>query len=571
MTTTLEFPSENFCLFKIKTLYDSAPFIKNENSKFVKDITTCQVYFKKYIYPLNNGDCVMYNADKKLFELQNKDEFQTVYLKRCPKELAYWFNNTPCVIFKRTVKLNKPLIFENNINFAGKFKYAELKQYKDFSQEIKNKLQLVLDFYKEVWGSKDNANYEFIMNWIANMAQGNKNTSILYLKSSVQGIGKSLGTEFLIKYVIGNDLSITSGGRPLLSQFNKSLFGKLLVVFEELETAGKSEWEKITNKIKTMTTCDTLEFEEKNEKSFTAENISNIIIATNNEAIKETEGRRIYNADISSGRKGDDKYFNNLVDTCFNDEVGFAFYCLMKERDVSKFNPQKFPETKSRNLIDRLHPIYKALKFYYLFPKKDIKMTVQQLYEELQLLCKEKFTKILMCKKLDEVGISFKKSNGENHYKISNETLQEIATKHSWFNQFDEEDYAELIKETSKSVKQGKELTLQGNFCALQKAHEINEKQKKEIELLKKQLEELKEEIPVNNEEDKMLLQKAFEENEKLKEQIKEYKKQLGIEEPEKKTKKEETKKKSPTKASAPITLPGKGKSKSADNICDLF
>ena len=337
-----QFPTEPFDLIELNRIYELSPIVKNDNNKFVRDLSLCKLYFNKYIFPLTTGEIVLYDTLTKSFECQDKDNFHSTYLSRCPKELSIWFKTSPCVLYTRTIKLNQQLIINNTINFAGKFKFQEIRPYKDISQEIQNKVNTILNFYKEIWASNDTSNYEFIINWIANMCQGNKNSSLLYLKSSVQGIGKSFGTDFLMKYVIGNELSIVSGGKPLLSNFTKSLFGKLLVVFEELQTSGKSDWEMISNKIKTMATGTTLEFEEKNQKSFVAENISNSIIATNNEAIRETEGRRIYNADVSSRRKNDSKYFENLVQTCFNDEVGYAFYCLMKDRDVSKFNPQKY-------------------------------------------------------------------------------------------------------------------------------------------------------------------------------------------------------------------------------------
>ena len=109
------------------------------------------------------------------------------------------------------------------------------------------------------------------------MTRGEKNQSVLYLKSE-QGIGKSTFTDFLRKHVIGPKLCIQSGSQPLISQFNKILFCKLLVVFEELENFSTNQWQGVSTRLKRDTTSDTCIYEEKNEKAFTARNKSNYFI-----------------------------------------------------------------------------------------------------------------------------------------------------------------------------------------------------------------------------------------------------------------------------------------------------
>jgi hypothetical protein len=167
------------------------------------------------------------------------------------------------------------------------------------------------------------------------MARGGKNQSVLYLKSD-EGIGKSTFTDFLRKHVIGHKLCIQSGSQPLISQFNKILFCKLLVIFEELENFSTNQWQGVSTRLKRDTTSDTCIYEEKNEKSFTARNISNYIINSNVDAIKDDDGRRYFILDLSSKRKGDLTYFNKIYTECMNDEVGEAFFSYLHSVDLTK-------------------------------------------------------------------------------------------------------------------------------------------------------------------------------------------------------------------------------------------
>ena len=105
--------------------------------------------------------------------------------------------------------------------------------------------------------------------WMSNMARGNKNQSVLYLKGE-EGIGKSTFTDFLVKYVIGQRLSLKSGSQPLISNFNSILFCKLLVVYEELENFGTTQWQTVSTRIKRDITSDTCHYESKGVDSFEA-------------------------------------------------------------------------------------------------------------------------------------------------------------------------------------------------------------------------------------------------------------------------------------------------------------
>ena len=79
-------------------------------------------------------------------------------------------------------------------------------------------------------------------------------------------------------------------------------------------------------------------------------------------------------AEIGTHRKGDFKYWDNLSETCFNNEVGYALYCYFVEVDTEGFEPQNFLITKNKlnSISKRLDTVYSFLKENYILEKKSV-------------------------------------------------------------------------------------------------------------------------------------------------------------------------------------------------------
>ena len=80
-------------------------------------------------------------------------------------------------------------------------------------------------------------------------------------------------------------------------------------MFEELENFSLGQWQVASARLKRDATGDTCTYEKKNETQFTAKNISNYIINSNVDAIKNDEGRRYFILDLSNVKKGDHAFF----------------------------------------------------------------------------------------------------------------------------------------------------------------------------------------------------------------------------------------------------------------------
>jgi hypothetical protein len=363
----------------------------------------------KYFFLTNVGNYYFWSADQGEFVIHSKESIKEVYINRLPEEVSFWFFKENTLIYSVVNEVNKPRLYDNKINMFFGFKYPNMKQYSEYSQVARNGVELYLSYIKEVLCSFNEDSFKYIVKWLANMCQGHKNDSCLYLKGP-EGIGKSTLSEFMMTHVLGDNITVKSRAEPLKTSYNKILCGKLLVVFEELPNFGEREWEGISSTLKDyITGFDTL-YADKYEKQFKARNINNYIINSNVDAIKHSEGRRFNILDLSTKRKGDHKYFGNIKGTCYNPEVGKAFLAYMLSVDVNGFNGQK---DMPRELYDEYCEYCKQSDF------KPLTYT--------------KFTT-----KLSEVNIEFKKSHGIHKYSMSYDELKQLADKNEWIHDLDE-------------------------------------------------------------------------------------------------------------------------------------
>lgn len=436
--------SECFSFDKVNELFKQGPVIQVGKNTIRTVTEDCKSYMGKYFFLTNVGNYYFWEAGSQDFFVHSKESIKEVYLNRLPSEVSFWFFKENTAIFSVVNEVNKPRLFDNKINMFYGFKYPSMKKYGEYSEETQDKVNLYLSYIKEVLCSYNEDSYQYIVKWLANMCQGNKNDSCLYLKGP-EGIGKSTLSDFMMSWVLGDNITVKSRAEPLRTPYNKILCGKLLVVFEELPNFGEREWEGISSTLKDyITGFDTL-YADKYEKQFKARNINNYIINSNVDAIKHSDGRRYVILDLSTKRKGDHKYFGNIKSQCYNAEVGEAFLSYMLEIDVKGFNGQKdMPVTQNkRNAIaERLHMEYKFIKEQYVFTKTSIKCTARKLYDEYVEYCKlsdyKPLTYIKFTTKLSEVNIEFKKSHGIYKYSMSYDELKQLADKNQWIHDLDE-------------------------------------------------------------------------------------------------------------------------------------
>jgi hypothetical protein len=249
-------------------------------------------------------------------------------------------------------------------------------------------------------------------------------------------------------WVLGKAICLISGTEPLLTNFNLIFLGKLFVIFEELPTFTPSAWDAAAGKLRTLTTENKSTYRGLYKDAIEAENISNFNINTNVDALKSSDGRRIIIMPITNKYVGNYAFFKDIIDSCFNNEVGEAFFSLMNEINTEEFYGQRdFPETENKRIVraNLLHPVYKFLKFEYVLKNQGIeKIKPAELHLMYEMYCRDNNIKYVMgkndfIKKLENVEIKLTKA-GTNYIRVSCDELKAISIKNKWLCAYDEEE-----------------------------------------------------------------------------------------------------------------------------------
>lgn len=415
-------------------------------------------YITKCFIPLTNGEHIVFENGQ--YKMLDQATLKKVYFNRLDGTINDFYFKTFTELRTLVCEFSKPMLFENKFNVCPPIK-ARYAPYEEFSIKTKQAVQLFLQFIREVLASDCEDAYEYILNWISNTLKGKKNDACLYLKGP-QGIGKSTISDFLKECVLGLELFLETGSSPLKNKFNSIVRGKLVVQFTELENFSTNEWASVSSVLKRWITSTTYMLEGKNENAFQIENINNYILDSNNDAIKDDDGRRYFIADVSPKYQNNRVYFGSLRNKCFNDDVGNAFYSMMLERDTAGFIPQNFPDTKNKlsSLTKRLDSSYLFLKSEYVLRHRGLKIKPKDLYEDYLTYCKGANISRIHSKgdfmmKLREINIDYIKNQGNHIYKVSSSELLTIADKQRWIHELDWEEKEitttdEVVEEYSK-------------------------------------------------------------------------------------------------------------------------
>jgi Family of unknown function (DUF5906) len=461
--------------------------IATAREKYLESTMVGREYMQKRILSMEDGS---YTMAHDLREYDHQVITRTVFNK-LPKELVKWYKTDNLENWSRIVDPKKPRIdFEKKeINLLT---LRTVKPISEYKKKTKAGAQIVLDFFRDIIANENEGVYEYLLNWIANSAQGNKNTAAIYLKQEVEGIGKSTFVD-CVKAIIGGDVCQKGSVSLLKTEYNKSLAKMLVCYFEELQSFSTSEWMGVSSVLKDLVTSDHLRYSEKYEKGFEAKNYTSVIIPTNNESIKDSHGRRWMCLDISLKRKGDSKYFGAIYDQLKKQDVVDYLLAMFQKRDVSKFVPQKFPTTHAKNdaIADRLATEYQFLKDEYVLQNKDLKVKVLALYQEYQQYCDrtehKAVTKVKFTRLLSNIGVDHVRHAKGYVYNLEADRVVKIFKTNNFIHDLDEfpsddnadegVDYHDDIEDKANAVR------------VLRKRNENLEKQ---VADLQKQLDEFK-------------------------------------------------------------------------------
>ena len=439
---------------KKKVIDDKPPSKLSDLSK--DELKSMHVYqsaylISKYFFRMVDGSFRVHMKNSRdTFEFKEYDfiSFRSVWGSYLQESVLSWFMNENPLRYYEVCRTDKGRIFfEDDLYCINKFKGQQYKYIgtDNFNDAIIDKANIFLEFMKDIICNGNENQYVYLCKWIGNICHGNKNDVALYLKTSEQGIGKSTFTDMLRYWIFGMNNSHVSDSEPLRTPNNRILMGNLLIIFEELPVFSKGEWQGVSSRLKDMITNKTATYSEKYIKPMKANNINNYIINSNENAIKDDDGRRYMILDISISRKGDHKYFSNIYDECFNKDTGHALFCKFYESVGDDFNAQReMPMTNNKldAICDRLNDVYQYIKEAFILSKTPLKISLKSLYDNYILYCGQKgstpITKPKFNKKLKDIGIICKKTNGTIKFNMEYDDLKKIADNNQWIHELDE-------------------------------------------------------------------------------------------------------------------------------------
>ncbi len=346
---------------------------QDKQESLISEITDpigIETYLYKYFYYTYNG-IYFYHAGEKKFKYV-KDE----KLKNYIPTLKY-FNGNKMVAVRKIVddavdrysiemSPTAPLVDKesNTINMMARPMHFDKKPIDN--PENHKGVKLMLNHIFEVLCSGDEAQYQYVLRWLACTVSGRKLKTALLLHSHSEQTGKSFLVTFLENHVLGTQLVLVTSHLETVSLYTMPMAGRMLVNINELPCATTGQFKMVREQLKSLITEERFEAREMHHQAFTCNNTFNMILNTNNDALHLTSNFKVKLVllDVSNkyavAPEGSDEqkertdYFHGKdgIDQCLNMECGLAFYQYMRElydcENLAKWNSQTIPKSKSR-------------------------------------------------------------------------------------------------------------------------------------------------------------------------------------------------------------------------------
>jgi hypothetical protein len=394
-----------------------------------------------------------------------------------------------------TIDFSQKIQFEQNgqkfLNMAKPFNIKKDNTVK--TKSVETELQLIYDHILNIWCSKNEALYEWIMNFIACTLGGRKLRKAIYSQCT-ERCGRGTIINFLAS-ILGDAICKTSSIETVCS-YTKPMEGCALVNLDEMPV-DNGNYKSIGDRCKSLITEPTFDCREMYRTGYTQKNTFNVITTTNNDAINFSlsNNERYVVTDIDESMKGNVPYFTKLNKATNNVNVQHAFYNEMMKRfkTLDNWNEDIIPEskTKQQKIADALPRLYKHLKEEYILRGKNFNYKTKDFFidykeETKDNTSKEKLGRMLT--KIDIKPIKVNKNKSQYYvYNISHVDLKQIYDKHKWitdddlFEYEDGDNKPDTIDDKDAQIK-----TLQKEILKLQSLIDCDAQEKKKIKKSKK-------------------------------------------------------------------------------------
>ena len=351
----------------LKKYYDKSFDSKIELIEAIKDDVS------QVVQKIQGKSFCVYINDGEQFNLVNNLDNLTLYYNESKpdKDKKYKKINLQKLMIDNPLKfpLYNRLVFKPNNHDIKK---NELNTWGGFFAQEVNEINMpliqpILDHFLNVWASGNETNYKYIMSWLAQIIKTPwKKTEVCIVLQGGQGDGKTMPCSFLIDWVFGRGLSLSSTGLGSLTQrFNGSVQSKLFINANELSLVDSESFNNAFDRMKSLITDDIIQVEKKGLEHIQINNHCNFICTTNHtHTIKlESDDRRYAVFETSGQYAKDYDYFANLSEIMKDrgEEAGNSFYqYMLNYPDSEMVNLRKIPMTKvKQDMINmsKINPI----------------------------------------------------------------------------------------------------------------------------------------------------------------------------------------------------------------------
>lgn len=270
-------------------------------------------------------------------------------------------------------------------------------------------IQPILDHILNVWCSSNDKLYNYVLDWLASVLNGNKNGTAIVLYSEKQGAGKNIITDFIRDKIIGTAYSTeTNDIEQLVSKFNNKFANKILTVVNEANNV-EGDYHKTFDKLKDLITNSRITVERKGVDSIDMDDYNNYLVTTNNKSpIKISEHDRRYTLiKLNESKTGDREYFNNLHKYTTGEHsqaAASAFLHFLQNREITA-DIKKPIQTEWKEDLTKLHRYSDPIEEYIAQTTfTESKQYTDTIYDHFRVYCDgngvKQVSKIALFKKL---------------------------------------------------------------------------------------------------------------------------------------------------------------------------
>lgn len=264
------------------------------------------------------------------------------------------------------------VIFNANLAKVKNYQF-NLFQGFDHLNEFKPKKKLNLDVIYEHFRCLVNyieKDFEYFLNFLAHVVQKPwllPDIAMIFI--SDEGTGKDITGKFISNVFGQRYCGITEKLELVCGKFNSTLAGKLFFILNETNPVESRERQE---NIKSMITARDLYIEGKHKDPVKCENFCRFMFFSNRLFAFPTEQKarrpkihqssNKYTPEVIGADKSK-KYFDKLLSVFESQEYQYEFLQMLKNRDISKWNPKDFEKTDLHKTLEEnsLSPIVSYL------------------------------------------------------------------------------------------------------------------------------------------------------------------------------------------------------------------